>query len=140
MRDFTQWSRVRKLEKHRLPPEIHKVTGQRQVDFGDCIIKASDTTIGMRRAARNFLTPAGPHIAMGLDGAEICTISSVSHHELRKLNKTLSLILEATRSSGGVYLYLNQQGCDGDRLYYDGCAMIVVNGEIKAQGSHFGLN
>lgn len=28
-------------------------------------------------------------------------------------------------------------GCDGDRLYYDGCAMIVVNGEIVAQGSQF---
>lgn len=41
---------------------------------------------------------------------------------------------------GGVYLYANQQGCDGDRLYYDGCAMIAVNGEIIAQGSQFSLN
>jgi NAD+ synthase (glutamine-hydrolysing) len=42
--------------------------------------------------------------------------------------------------SGGIYLYANQQGCDGDRLYYDGCAMIVINGEIVAQGSQFSLN
>ena len=41
---------------------------------------------------------------------------------------------------GGIYLYANQQGCDGDRLYYDGCAMIAVNGEIVAQGSQFSLN
>jgi len=41
---------------------------------------------------------------------------------------------------GGVYLYANQQGCDGDRLYYDGCAMIAVNGDIIAQGSQFSLN
>ena len=40
---------------------------------------------------------------------------------------------------GGVYLYANQQGCDGDRLYYDGCAMIVVNGRVVAQGSQFSL-
>jgi len=41
---------------------------------------------------------------------------------------------------GGIYLYANQQGCDGDRLYYDGCAMIVVNGYLVAQGSQFSLN
>ena len=41
---------------------------------------------------------------------------------------------------GGIYLYANQQGCDGDRLYYDGCAMIAVNGRIVAQGSQFSLN
>jgi NAD+ synthase (glutamine-hydrolysing) len=33
-----------------------------------------------------------------------------------------------------------QKGCDGDRLYYDGCAMILVNGELVAQGSQFSLN
>ena len=37
-------------------------------------------------------------------------------------------------------MYANQQGCDGDRLYYDGCAMIACNGKIVAQGSQFSLN
>ncbi len=37
-------------------------------------------------------------------------------------------------------MYANQQGCDGDRLYYDGCALIAVNGRIIAQGSQFSLN
>ena len=41
---------------------------------------------------------------------------------------------------GGVYLYANQQGCDGDRLYYDGCALIAVNGKVVAQGSQFSLS
>lgn len=71
---------------------------------------------------------------------EIFTNSSGSHHQLRKLNERMALILGATRKSGGVYLYANQQGCDGDRLYYDGCAMIVINGAIVAQGSQFSLN
>ena len=35
--------------------------------------------------------------------------------------------------SGGVYLYANQQGCDGERVYYDGCAMIAANGDILSQ-------
>ena len=59
--------------------------------------------------------------------------------QLRKLDQRLNLIINATQKNGGIYLYANQQGCDGDRLYYDGCALIVVNGEIVAQGSQFGL-
>jgi len=35
--------------------------------------------------------------------------------------------------AGGVYLYANQRGCDGGRLYYDGCASVAVNGEFVAQ-------
>ena len=94
---------------------------------------------------------------MGLDGVEIFTNSSGSHHELRKLYTRVELIKEATlkviarvaslcyfKNSfgqlGGVYLYANQQGCDGDRLYYDGCAMIAMNGHIVAQGSQFSLS
>lgn len=34
----------------------------------------------------------------------------------------------------------NQKGCDGDRLYYDGCAMISMNGATVAQGSQFSLD
>ena len=39
----------------------------------------------------------------------------------------------ATAKCGGVYLYANQQGCDGNRLYYDGCACVAVNGQFVAQ-------
>lgn len=77
---------------------------------------------------------------MGLNGVEIFTNSSGSHHELRKLQTRVSNIVESTRRVGGIYLYANQQGCDGDRLYYDGCAMIIVNGNVVAQGSQFSLN
>lgn len=76
----------------------------------------------------------------GLDGVEIFLNSSGSHHQLRKLDERINLIKDATNKSGGIYLYSNQQGCDGDRLYYDGCALIIVNGEIVAQGSQFSLN
>jgi hypothetical protein len=42
--------------------------------------------------------------------------------------------------AGGIYLYANQQGCDGGRLYYDGCACVAVNGKLVAQGSQFSVN
>ena len=31
----------------------------------------------------------------------------------------------------------NQKGCDGGRLYFDGCSMIWQNGQLVAQGSQF---
>lgn len=41
--------------------------------------------------------------------------------------------------AGGIYLYANQQGCDGGRLYFDGCACVAVNGKLVAQGSQFSV-
>lgn len=35
--------------------------------------------------------------------------------------------------AGGAYVYANQRGCDGGRLYFDGCASVAVNGEFVAQ-------
>lgn len=40
---------------------------------------------------------------MGLDGVEIFTNSSGSHHELRKLHKRIELIKEATQKVGLTY-------------------------------------
>ncbi len=65
---------------------------------------------------------------------------SASHHLLRKHNERAELIINATRKCGGIYLYSNQRGCDGGRLYYDGNAMIVCNGKILAQASRFSMN
>ena len=81
----------------------------------------------------------GPHAPLGLDGVEIFTNSSGSHHELRKLQSRMELIVEATRKNGGCYIYANQKGCDGDRLYYDGSSMIVLNGKIIAMNPQFSL-
>lgn len=44
-----------------------------------------------------------------------------------------------THQAGGIYLYSNQQGCDGGRLYFDGCACVAVNGKLVAQGSQFSV-
>ncbi|KAL4252138.1 Glutamine-dependent NAD(+) synthetase [Abortiporus biennis] len=139
LRYFTPWMKHRQTEDHYLPRMIHAVTGQNKVPFGDAVVSTVDTCIGVELCEELF-TPASPHILMGLDGVEIFTNSSGSHHELRKLYTRVELIKEATMKVGGIYLYANQQGCDGDRLYYDGCAMIAINGHIVAQGSQFSLN
>lgn len=138
LRYFTPWMKHREAEDHYLPRIIKAITGQVKVPFGDAVVSTIDTCIGVELCEELF-TPSSPHILMGLDGVEIFTNSSGSHHELRKLSTRVELIKEATMKLGGIYLYANQQGCDGDRLYYDGCAMIAVNGRIVAQGSQFSL-
>ena len=37
-------------------------------------------------------------------------------------------------------MFANQIGCDGDRLYFDGCASIAVNGKCVAQGCQFSIH
>lgn len=102
------------------------------------ILIANDTTVSSETCEELF-TPNSPHILLGLNGAEIIANGSGSHHELRKLDTRLELIQSASRKVGGVYLYANQQGCDGDRLYFDGCASVCVNGKMVGQGSQFSL-
>ncbi len=133
---FTPWQHRYQVEAHALPRFIRDLTGQETVPLGDAAIATRDTALAAETCEELF-APNSPHIALGLDGIEIITNGSGSHHELRKLNKRIDLIRSASVKSGGVYLYANQQGCDGDRLYYDGCALVVVNGQILAQGSQF---
>ncbi|KAI5926263.1 glutamine-dependent NAD(+) synthetase with GAT domain-containing protein [Camillea tinctor] len=135
-RHFTPWFGPRHVEDYLLPPALREDQGTRHVPIGDVILSLNDTSLAAESCEELF-TPQAPHINMALNGVEIFTNSSGSHHSLRKLNERMALIQEATRKSGGVYLYANQLGCDGDRLYYDGCSMIIVNGEIVAQGAQF---
>jgi NAD+ synthase (glutamine-hydrolysing) len=138
MRYFTPWGRPRYVEEYYLPRMMSEIMGKRKVPFGDAAISTFDTCVAAETCEELF-TPNAPHTGMSLDGIEILTNSSGSHHELRKLDKRIKLMTNATGICGGIYLYANQQGCDGDRLYYDGCAMIGINGKIVAQGSQFSL-
>lgn len=52
----------------------------------------------------------------------------------------MDLIKSATSKVGGIYLYANQQCCDGGRLYFDGCCLISQDGKLYAQGSQFSMN
>jgi NAD+ synthase (glutamine-hydrolysing) len=98
-----------------------------------------DDAVLASETCEELFTPDAPHISLGLAGVEVFSNGSGSHHQLRKLDQRLNLILSATAKAGGVYLYANQRGCDGGRLYFDGCACVAVNGHLLAQGAQFGL-
>ncbi|XP_054380109.1 glutamine-dependent NAD(+) synthetase isoform X5 [Pongo abelii] len=139
LRWFTPWSRSRHTEEYFLPRMIQDLTKQETVPFGDAVLVTWDTCIGSE-ICEELWTPHSPHIDMGLDGVEIVTNASGSHHVLRKANTRVDLVTMATGKNGGIYLLANQKGCDGDRLYYDSCAMIAMNGSVFAQGSQFSLD
>jgi NAD+ synthase (glutamine-hydrolysing) len=138
LRYFTPWEPTRPLEDYKLPLSIRAACGQTSVKLGFAAISANDTVLAAETCEELF-APHSPHIDMALDGVEIIVNGSGSHHQLRKLNQRVDLIKNATSKCGGVYLYSNQKGCDGGRLYYDGCALAMVNGKLIAQGSQFSI-
>jgi len=128
-----------KEEEFLLPDFWKQKFGQMKSPFGLMSIQTSDgKTIGCE-SCEELWTPKSTHIELSLKGVEIIGNGSGSHHELRKLNARLELMVNATRKCGGVYLYSNQRGCDGGRTYYDGCAMIVCNGNVLAQAKQFDM-
>ncbi|OAX81982.1 hypothetical protein ACJ72_03673 [Emergomyces africanus] len=135
---FTPWAKPRYVEDYYLERIVGDITGQTTVPIGDAVISTYDSAIGIETCEELF-TPSNPGIHMGLNGVEIFTNSSGSHHELRKLKQRIELIRHCTRG-GGIYLYANQRGEDGNgRLYFDGSAGIFVNGRVVGMSSQFSL-
>ena len=136
---FAAWQKGWTTEPYQLPPEIREIISQSSVPIGCAVIVTNDTILASETCEELF-APHSPHIDLAANGVEIIANGSGSHHELRKLDTRLSLICNATDKCGGIYLYANQQGCDGGRLYFDGCASIAQNGHILAQGSQFSIS
>lgn len=138
-RHFTAWVKERQVETHKLHQVVRDVTGQTTVPIGDFILETPDTSVACETCEELFV-PRNPSIFTGLNGAEIILNSSASHAELRKLGKRLNLISTSTRSNGGLYIYANASGIDGEaRMLFDGSSMIIQNGEVLAQSSQFSL-
>lgn len=138
-RYFTAWTKEKPPENYQLEKVVQDITGQRYVPIGDQILATRDTEVACETCEELF-TPLNPSTYSSLDGAEIILNSSASHAEMGRLRKRLDLIANCTRKLGGVYIYANATGVDGDaRILFDGSSMIVVNGDVVAQASQFSL-
>lgn len=137
-RYFTPWIKDKQIEDYPLPKIISEINDQYKTIIGDAIISALDVKIGCE-TCEELWSPKSPHIDMSLQGVHIFCNSSGSHHQLRKLNKRIELIENVTKKSGGAYLYSNQIGCDGNRLYFDGSCLISFNDSFLAQGPQFSV-
>jgi NAD+ synthase (glutamine-hydrolysing) len=144
---FAAWRPDRGLEAFHLPARLLASIRARHpsalptVPFGHALVRCEgDGTLIASEACEELFTPAPPHALAALAGAHIFANGSGSHHQLRKLDVRLSALTAATATCGGAYLYANQRGCDGGRLYYDGSAAVTVNGKLVALGSQFSLS
>lgn len=57
--------------------------------------------------------------------------AGLARSPIRYQHSVTYLQVSATAKCGGVYLYANQCGCDGSRLYFDGSSLIVANGKVR---------
>uniref|UniRef100_A0A1A9WFA1 Glutamine-dependent NAD(+) synthetase n=1 Tax=Glossina brevipalpis TaxID=37001 RepID=A0A1A9WFA1_9MUSC len=135
---FTAWTKAFQTEDYFLPRMISQHTGQDVVPFGDAVIATKDTCIGYEICEELWVIKS-KHIDMSLSGVEIMVNGSASYMEIRKSHELKNLIVTASFKAGGAYLYSNVRGCDGQRMYFQGCSAIAVNGEIVARGKQFSL-
>ncbi|XP_020274404.1 glutamine-dependent NAD(+) synthetase isoform X2 [Asparagus officinalis] len=138
LRWFSAWTLKEKLVDFQLPTDVSETVSQISVPFGYAYIQFLDTSVAAETCEELFTADA-PRIELALNGVEVFMNASGSHHQLRKLNLRIDAMKSATLFCGGVYMYGNHQGCDGGRLYYDGCSCIAINGDVVAQGSQFSL-
>ncbi|XP_034487936.1 glutamine-dependent NAD(+) synthetase isoform X2 [Drosophila innubila] len=135
---FTAWTKALKTEEYLLPLLITQHTGQQTVPFGDAVIETRDTCIGYE-ICEELWNVSSKHIDMSLSGVEIIVNGSASYMELRKAHITADLIRNASFKAGGAYLFSNLRGCDGQRVYFNGCSTIALNGELLARSQQFAL-
>ncbi|XP_078148812.1 glutamine-dependent NAD(+) synthetase-like isoform X1 [Carex rostrata] len=138
LRWFSAWKKKEELLDFDLPVDVAEAISQSSVPFGYGYLKFLDVLVAAETCEELF-TASPPRAELSYNGVEVFVNASGSHHQLRKLNVRIDAIKAATVTCGGVYMYANQQGCDGGRLYYDGCCCVTVNGDVVAQGSQFSL-
>ncbi|XP_065858988.1 glutamine-dependent NAD(+) synthetase-like isoform X2 [Euphorbia lathyris] len=136
---FKAWQLNEKMVDFQLPNDVSEAISQNSAPFGYGFIQFLDTVVAAE-VCRELFSTFPPHDDLAHNGVEIFLNASGSSFQLGKaINFRLRTLIGATQSVGGVYIYGNQRGCDGGRLYYDGCSCIVVNGEVVALGSQFSL-
>lgn len=138
---FTPWSKDKQdvLEEYVLSAELRELTGQRTVPFGVGIVEAVDGTIASE-VCEELFTPESPNIQWGLEGVDIVSNGSGSHWQMGKRAYRHDLIKQATSRNGGVYMYSNLLGLDGNRLVFDGNSMIYSAGKLLATGEHLSFH
>ena len=89
-------------EKFQLPHFWSDKFSQKFAPFGLGYLQCGNgATIGCE-SCEELWTPKSAHIDMALSGVEIIGNGSGSHHELRKLNQRLGLMISATQKCGGL--------------------------------------
>lgn len=125
---FTPWNPSRGIEKTQIPVELHTAT-KKSATIGRAILSINGIRIAFEICEEAW-SQDSPNTEYFKQGVHIIFNPSASHAQLRKLDKRVKIVCDATEKYGGLYLYANQKGCDGDRAIYDGAAMASFNGQL----------
>nr|CAD2173011.1 unnamed protein product [Meloidogyne enterolobii] len=135
---FVSWVHKNKIVDLKLNPDFG--FSQETVPFGNGFIESKDgVKIGFEMCEEMW-TARSPSNDLALQGVEIICNSSGSHHVLGKSYKRIKqLVLGITSKLGGVYMYSNHRGMDGERVYFDGMSSIAQNNDLYAHIPQFDL-
>ena len=110
---FTAWPADKlEIDSFLLPPSytegFSSTDRQRTAPFGLMSFLSVDGLKMSVETCEELWSPRSPNVDASLSGVDVIANGSGSHHELRKLQRRLELVVEATKRSGGIYLYSNQ--------------------------------
>jgi len=113
---------------------------QDDVPFGHGIVETADGVKVAIEICEELWAAKNPSVLWALQGVDIICNGSGSHHVLGKSAKRIcQLVQDLSSKLGGIYLYSNLRGFDGDRVYFDGMSAILQNGQIYKQIAQFDL-
>ncbi|XP_054724265.1 glutamine-dependent NAD(+) synthetase-like [Uloborus diversus] len=135
---FTGWTKHQTVEEFYLPKIVQDISNQRTTLIGDAVIRTEDTCIGFE-ICEELWNPESSNIYHFYDGVEIMVNSSGGFHEIGKTKIAMDVIKTATAKCGGVYLFSNLRGCDGERMFFHGTSHVTCNGKIISIGKQFSL-
>lgn len=141
---FTAWTNPDELVWFNLPQMIRTTTGQQYVPFGanfvlQLQISSHTYRIGFEMCEELWQTQPTHETLFGRFSCDLVCNGSASYWEIRKLNRTRTLIESASGKCGGAYAYSNLIGCDGSRLCFYGRSALALNGKLvnmNAEPSH----
>lgn len=117
---------------------IARKINQETCPIGDALVATRDTCLG-HEICEELWNVKSTHIDMSLSGAEIIVNSSGSYMELRKAHVVADLLKSASSKAGGAFLFCNLRGCDGQRVFFNGCSAVALNGNFIARSKQFSL-
>jgi NAD+ synthase (glutamine-hydrolysing) len=131
---FTAWPK----DKYEIFNYIDINGNNQECPIGIGIINCNNILISAE-ICEELWAPDNMNYQLYLNGVDILINCSGSHFEAGKLQKRINLIKNTTQKCGGAYIYSNLEGCDGDRLYFDGASMVGFNGTILDIENRFTL-
>ena len=103
--------------------------------IGDAIVSTRDASI----YCEDLLISPSHHDVLVENDVDVFSVSTAFQQSVGRTAALLEGMQQSARKSGGMVVYANQKGCDGDCFYYGGKALVLVNGIVAAQVPQFSL-